>query len=1298
MKKSRISDRIIVLVLITVMMAIIIANTFTFFSMSSKQTEEIGSKRIEGIRDDLQFVLVDAQKRINLLAYETDTMMAEGVDRITLKSFIENKKNEIIADNENIISIFCMGSDWRIIPGFDDVENFDRDSRIWYQELKASGTDYVISSTYQDYVSEKMCFTIAKYLSDGDTIVGIDYYLTNVQDSITDMCREGNGDALIVDSNGTIVGYTDESKIGKNVSEVLPEYENALHLARKMSVQSENYELDINGKNQTVFCTKTENDWYLIYRIDSTELYGDTYIQMLRNTFLYIVFAVAIIVLYLYSNRNRKKAEKALLDKEEFLHGISNEFKSPLINILQSSDYEIFDKAENKRELLESIKESGLKISTMVDNLFSYSVLFGKEEKKEEKLSIDRKNRIFQIALISTVFVAMGVGVVFSIDYSLKLASDNMQEEVQSYSNVIENWTTKQKSILDMFTTTISENPQILDDYDTTVEFLDGITKHYDEISVSYITNPAWDNYGVRMNNDWRPDASFVLTDRQWYKDTFENESGMSISYPYYDAQTGIYCITFSKIVYDEHGNFLGVLGLDCYLDKLVSILGDTYGDAGYAFLVDGSGTIINHPHDLYELTENESTSVANCEYNEIFFNTGKIKLFKDFDGNLRVGLAKHEEVSDLSVITVKNFMYIYGSGIIRLSVLFVIFLICIALIAWIMRSLSIWQNQNRAELERAVEAAVEANESQAQFFAQMSHEIRTPINAVLGMNEMILRENEDPDIEEYAMNINGAGQTLLQIINNLLEFSKLQNGKLELASALYDTDMWITGLVHMVSESAAKKDLKFALNVDPKLPRKLYGDDTKLTQVVINLLSNAVKYTQEGSVTLNILCAEKNEDSQTITMRVEVVDTGIGIRKEDMEALFTAFKRLDLTKNHGIEGTGLGVTIVNKFLNMMGSELKVDSVYGKGSNFYFEVVQRMADATELGEFEVNKSSIRGKDGKNTYLYCPNAKILIVDDNEANLNVAKNLLKRSAAKVTLAASGAKAIEILREDSFDIVFMDHMMPQMDGIETLHRIMEQDILPENTTVIALTANAIAGAKEMYLNEGFENYLSKPIQPAELEQIIERYLPKNLVEKKTAQKEKTKKASFVTIEDVDVNKGMEYMQGDEALYLDTLTRYYKSGIERESGMSAAIEACDWPAYKIESHTLKSNSYNIGADKVGDLAKALEHAASEEDANYIVAEHSKLVDEYNKLLANIKLVLEEKGIALEENKKDMTLQEKLKAALDDFEQEEALEILEQIPKEQIDEQVYAEVLEMIENFNYSDAAEIVVDKLFMK
>lgn len=381
-----------------------------------------------------------------------------------------------------------------------------------------------------------------------------------------------------------------------------------------------------------------------------------------------------------------------------------------------------------------------------------------------------------------------------------------------------------------------------------------------------------------------------------------------------------------------------------------------------------------------------------------------------------------------------------------------------------------------------------EASESKSRFLANMSHEIRTPINSIIGFNEMILRENSDEAITEYATDVKSAAETLLMLINDVLDFSRIEAGKVEIIPVEYDLYNLIDSCIGMVTSRAEAKGLSLFKNIDSNVPHVLYGDSGRIQQIIINLLSNAIKYTEKGTVTLSV-SGKVNKDKVTLSLAVK--DTGIGIKEEDIERLYNAFDRLEERRNRNVEGTGLGLNITTNLLELMGSKLNVTSKYGEGSVFSFDIEQKIIrSAADAGETPVRTH-------EKLKFSAPNARILAVDDNKVNLKLVKSLLKQTDIQVDLAESGAKCIEMLKDSSYDIILMDHMMPEMDGIETFKRIKDEGLVDTSKcTVIALTANAISGAREEYISNGFADYLSKPIKPDALDEMLLRYIPAEYV----------------------------------------------------------------------------------------------------------------------------------------------------------------------------------------------------------
>lgn len=533
--------------------------------------------------------------------------------------------------------------------------------------------------------------------------------------------------------------------------------------------------------------------------------------------------------------------------------------------------------------------------------------------------------------------------------------------------------------------------------------------------------------------------------------------------------------------------------------------------------------------------------------------------------------------------------------------------------------------------LENQKHEALVASEAKGKFLANMSHEIRTPINAVLGMNAMVLRESSESNIREYAMDIQAAGQNLLSIINDILDFSKIESGKMELVMVDYDFSSVVHDIMNMIRTKAETKELYLNLHIDENLPARMYGDDVRIRQILINLLNNTVKYTEKGGVTFSI-SGEVNDDVALLHFSVE--DTGIGIKDEDLVKLFSEFERIEEKRNRNIEGTGLGMNITIQLLELMGSKLKVESVYGKGSTFSFDLSQKITDREPIGDLEKRIQNQVQNFEYEVVFTAPTANVLVVDDNAMNRKVFMNLLKETRINIDEASSGVQCLGLVGIKKYDIIFLDHMMPEMDGIETLHKMKElnQNLCTE-APVIALTANAIAGAREMYLSEGFDDFLTKPIVPEKLETMLVKHLPKNKVVETKIKKDKEQTVSESTESqkiiqsdniknmisrlsehsefNMDYARTLNHREEDmvevfrdfyELLYEDSLCLqgFYDRIIDIGNDMEtvAMTEENDitnaLQQYRIKVHSMKSSAAMIGAMGLSGLAFALEKAAT--------------------------------------------------------------------------------------------------------
>ncbi len=545
-------------------------------------------------------------------------------------------------------------------------------------------------------------------------------------------------------------------------------------------------------------------------------------------------------------------------------------------------------------------------------------------------------------------------------------------------------------------------------------------------------------------------------------------------------------------------------------------------------------------------------------------------------------------------------------------------------------------EKRNRDKLIDMSERAIAANEAKSSFLSKISHEIRTPINAVLGMNEIILRECKDDNIISYSEKIGKAGKTLLGLVNDILDFSKIESGKIEIMSVDYDLAVVINDLINMIQTKADEKGLVLSLDIDRDMPKYLKGDDVRIKQVITNILSNAVKYTEKGSVTFGIHYEKAADEPNSVILNVWIKDTGSGIRPEDMDKLFSEFERIDEKHNRNIEGTGLGMNITKNLLEMMGSTLMVDSVYGLGSKFYFSLKQEVVDWEPLGDYE--KAMLQERTRYKLRFTAPEADILVVDDIPMNLNVFESLLKQTKVKIDTAGSGDEGLALAYNKKYDIIFFDHMMPEKDGIETLHELRANKENPNiDTTVVCLTANAISGARENYLVEGFDDYLSKPIDPLKLEDMLLRYLPKDKIveccgdydpddDTDSTSVESTSELpdAVKNIAELDIDAGLKN-NGNVNAYIESLKLYASVAGKYSDEIEGYMDAGDYKNATIKIHALKSTSRIIGATDIGEYAQELENAGKSGDTERLKQGFGTLLERCRKLGTQLSPLMDE-------------------------------------------------------------------------
>ena len=644
--------------------------------------------------------------------------------------------------------------------------------------------------------------------------------------------------------------------------------------------------------------------------------------------------------------------------------------------------------------------------------------------------------------------------------------------------------------------------------------------------------------------------------------------------------------------------------------------------------------------------------------------------------------------------------------------------------VLWMIESVD-EEKRKRDELQDISSRAIAESEAKSAFLSNMSHEIRTPITAVLGMNEMVIRECKDQNILEYAESIEAAGRTLLGIINDILDFSKIEEGKMEIVPVEYDLSSMLNDLVNMTEIRAENKGLLLNVRFSPDMPNVLYGDEVRIKQVITNILTNAVKYTEKGEITFSMWHEVNPREPDYITMCAEVRDTGIGIREEDMEKLFARFDRIEEKRNRNIEGTGLGMTITKHLLDLMGGSMQVESEYGVGSTFRVSLKQKVIEWNKIGDYQDSvRKRVNSKDKYKELFTAPTARTLIVDDTKMNLMVFKSLLKSTEMQIDTADNGIEALDITKKNKYDVIFLDHMMPHKDGIETLVELRADKDNPNlDTPVICLTANAISGAREMYMEAGFDNYLTKPIDSMKLEEMLVAYLPKEKISyiREDVTPEEEKGGGFVKDEnttetagqDVSLSplyrphKGINLMgaiegMGGEDAFKPILDIFYESIDENADEIQEMYDTENWEDYTILVHALKSSARIVGAIDLGEEAFAMEMAGKENNLDFIHENHDRLMKNYREFKDILSDIYEEipeieapsmpKAVAGQMNIDEW--KERIRTGAEDMDIDVLEEVFREISAYELsseDEESFAEIKKLVDAYDYDGVNEIL-------
>ncbi|MCL1958803.1 MAG: response regulator, partial [Spirochaetes bacterium] len=743
-----------------------------------------------------------------------------------------------------------------------------------------------------------------------------------------------------------------------------------------------------------------------------------------------------------------------------------------------------------------------------------------------------------------------------------------------------------------------------------------------------------------------RPD-DFNPEERAWFKDAVSAKGDIAETLMYHDVIYGDVMLVYSMCIFDNEGKRLGVVGLRVQIDTVKKYIVNTImANNEYGTLIGKDMIVLAHPNENYvgrnarEPDIPFSIFVSELENGiEIrerplitFKGERALATFKILPNNWYLGVISPKEPYYKNVTNMAVILIILGT-VLSSILIFILIRIDAA--------------RTRSELQ---------NRHKSSFLANMSHEIRTPMNAIIGMTDLLAYEQLNKRQMNFVHDIKISANSLLAIINDILDLSKIEAGKLELNPVNYDFHILLDNIYSMFTYVTQKKGLRFDYEVEGEMPRYLYGDDIRLKQVLTNICGNAVKYTEKGFVKFKVSVADNK-------LRFEIKDSGMGIRKEDLPKLFNTFQRLETENIHNIVGTGLGLSISKTFVEMMGGQIIVDSEYEQGSVFLV-IIPILESKKE--EVKLKKSLEEGET-----LSAPDAKILVVDDNDFNIRVAEGLLELFDIKVQEAYSGKEAIKMVQEKDYDIVFMDHMMPEMDGVEATKLIRKLGDKYKKLPIIALTANTVHGAKEMFLSNGFNGFISKPIDIQEMFKILKEWLPIDKLEiKKEGATENTKEkthSEFISalnkINDINVEIGLSRVSDMEDMYKETLEAFNKKILPDCNSMSDKLNSGDIKGFSILVHAMKSGLSTIGAMYLSDTASRLETASKNDDLEFCVRRFPAFKEKLLILKEQLSALFPKKVETLKKKSGDIaflkTSTEKVLAAADDFDGDNALNII---------------------------------------
>ena len=1131
-------------------------------------------------------------------------------------------------------------------------DDFVPTERPWYIQAVANNGEITMVEPYLDEQTGEVLMAISKMLGDGKSVISMDITLDVIQ-NITEGAVETDSSDIefIVDNRGMVVAHSDRGEVGKNYNEEKDTVGSTV-MALINSSDEGYYEFYLGNSHYIAYSTKIQNDWNCIFVKDATSVF-----EPLKIIFVVAIASVLVIIaltsiIMIRSGMKQIMAERlsnqlsSTADIYVSMHEIdfdTNTF-TEVRNSKEEASRMIGEVRNNCQEMLRKIM-SEFSDETTRENLLDFIDFTKLNERLQnertvtcEFLSNEKKWRRARFIVSDRATDGKVKRAMFLIEdiEAERRERDKVYDTAQKLAKQI-------RSIANIYTSV--HDVDLINDSFAAIEISDNVientiggsvgncqqviknvmTQLTDEISRKDVLEFVdFENIRKNVSETGIATIEFLNSRQKWCR-------GRLIASEYTEDGRLSHVLWATENIDEEKRRRDMLTSAAETLNARISSIANIYMTSHEIDIPNDSFIEIKSDSKIVNSIVGEARDNAQKVLNTVIKNVTDASCLEDvlkfIDFSTLEKRMRRADTLTMEFLTVgkewRRGRFIVSNRDENGKLVRVI---------WLTEDITD-EKRERDELRDASERALAASEAKSSFLSNMSHEIRTPINAVLGMNEMILRECDDKNILGYSESIKTAGSTLLGIVNDILDFSKIEAGKMEIIPVDYDLSSVINDLVNMIYTKADDKGLKLILKISSELPKFLHGDEVRIKQVITNILTNAVKYTEEGSVTLNISHEKIEDDADSIMLNICVTDTGIGIKQEDMKKLFSEFDRIEEERNRNVEGTGLGMSITKHLLGMMGSTLEVESVYGLGSKFSFSLKQTVVGWEEIGDYEKSyKASIEKHAKYRETFRAPEAEILVVDDNEMNLTVFRSLLKQTAVKIDTALSGDEGLSLSYDKKYDIIFLDHMMPEKDGIETLHELRSRPKDPNlETPAICLTANAISGAREKYLDAGFDDYLTKPIDCEKLEHMMVRYLPENKVKRiredvdSDEDRHENKLPDFLYgIEELSTDTGITN-NGSAAAYIETLSVFAKNAPKYVQEIENFWDSDDIENATIKIHALKSTVRIIGATELGELAQELEDAGKDKDRTLLEEKLPVLLERSKKLGDDLSPLTEE-------------------------------------------------------------------------